>query len=382
MKHFFTPAPCAPTALAATAWVTTALCISTLAFAHDSDRGDDDSSRPITVAAFGDWPYSQTLLDNGHLLTNSVNADPDVSLVIHVGDIHSGSMPCTGAGYLPPISTSNPGWNQSIFYQFEQFNDPVVYTPGDNEWADCHKSKQFSSGAPLRELASVRQLFFARPGVSLGKHVKKVQSQAEHFDAAFPTDSQFVENVMWHESRIMFATFNIPGGSNDDTSPWTGIFADPSAQAAEAVDRRGANLRWLQRTFDTAREEHAKAIVIVLQANMWDPEAIAAGGAGLDKYTPFVQLLANLTLSFGRPVLLLNGDTHLFATDHPLADPTSTTGVIHHTQSVPNLTRITVQGSTNAPAEWLRITIDPRTSQVFSWVNVPYCANPATASCQ
>ena len=34
--------------------------------------------------------------------------------------------------------------------------------------------------------------------------------------------------------------------------------------------------------------------------------------------------------------------------------------MIHGTQAVPNLTRITVQGSTNAPAEWLRLTIDPQ----------------------
>ncbi|WP_292994444.1 hypothetical protein [Nitrosomonas sp.] len=45
---------------------------------------------------------------------------------------------------------------------------------------------------------------------------------------------------------------------------------------------------------------------------------------------------------------------------------TSATGVIHHTQAAPNLTRITVQGSTTAPSEWLRLTIDPSKSQPFS----------------
>jgi hypothetical protein len=89
-----------------------------------------------------------------------------------------------------------------------------------------------------------------------------------------------------------------------------------------------------------------------------------------------VQELANLTERFARPVLLLNGDSHLYMTDHLLADPTSSTGVIHHTQAVLNLTRITVQGSTNAPAEWLRVTIDPRSQTPFVWQNVPYCANP------
>lgn len=123
----------------------------------------DDARRNgrVTVAVFGDWPYAASsgedvLLETAPLLIKSVNSDPDVSVVIHVGDIHSGRQPCTSAGILPPIQTSNPGWNQAIFYQFQQFNFPLVYVPGDNEWTDCHKNNQLVSGAPLNELAAVR----------------------------------------------------------------------------------------------------------------------------------------------------------------------------------------------------------------------------------
>jgi hypothetical protein len=118
-----------------------------------------------------------------------------------------------------------------------------------------------------------------------------------------------------------------------------------------------------------------------MQADMWDLSALLAGGDGLDQYTSFVQKLADLSVQFGRPVLLLNGDSHLYETDQPLADPTSATGMVHGTQAVTNLTRITVQGSTNAPAEWLKLTIDPHKRSVFSWVNVPYCIDPLS-SCQ
>lgn len=348
---------------------------------YDHADGDD---RPLTLAVFGDWPYSQALLDNAHLLINSVNADRDVSMVIHVGDIHSGSMPCTSAGILPAISSANPGWNQAIYYQFQQFDDPLVYIPGDNEWTDCHKSKELSSGAPLKELASVRSLFFAKPGVTLGRHEKQVWSQADHFDPDHPADSQFVENVMWKDGDVVFVTFNIPGGSNDDQSPWSGAFSDPAAQAQEKADRSAANIRWLNAAFNVAKHSHAKAVVLALQADMWDPEAAAADGAGLDQYTPFVTQLASLAVDFKRPVLLLNGDTHLYEADYPLADPDSTTGIIHHTQAVPNLTRVVVQGSTNAPAEWLKLRIDTHKhgNDVFSWTNVAYCANPASETCQ
>jgi len=352
-----------------------------LGLAAGPAKADDrDGLKPITLAVFGDWPYNQNLLTNAPLLINSVNGDSAVSLVLHVGDIHSGSAPCTSAGILPPIPTSNPGWNQGIYAAFQQFKAPLVYTPGDNEWTDCHKSKAGSAGDPLKELASVRSLFFARPGHSLGLADKRLMSQAQNFDPAHPTDAQFVENVLWEDSRVVFVTVNMPG-SNNDSLPWSGSFANPAAQAQEVQQRTDADIRWLQAAFAKAQSSHARAVVIALQADMWDPAAAAPGGDGLYAYTSFVQKLADLSVQFQRPVLLLNGDSHLYESDYPLADPNSATGQIYKTQPAPNLQRVTVQGSTNAPAEWLRLTIDPRSATPFSWTNVPYCKDPAT-SCQ
>lgn len=334
----------------------------------------------VTVAVFGDWPYSQALLNNSQLLVDSVNADAEVSSVIHVGDIHSGSMPCTSAAILPPLATSNPGWNQAVFGVFQKFKASTVYTPGDNEWTDCHKSKEFASGDPLKELDSVRGLFFSRPGWTLGLAPRKVYSQSVYYNRAFPADAKFVENVAWDEGSVAFMTLNLPG-SNNDGLPWTGAFANPAAQSQERAERTAADIRWLQAVFDTIRGRY-KAVVIALQADMWDPAAAATGGDGLDQYTGFVQELARQALRFGGPVLVLNGDSHLYMSDKPLADPSSPTGLIHKTPAVPNLTRIVVQGSTNAPAEWLRLTIDPSAQNPFSWRNVSYCPAPTSPTCQ
>ena len=334
--------------------------------------------KPVTVAVFGDWPYSQTLLDNAPLLLNSVNNDPDVKLVIHVGDIHSGSMPCTGAGLNPIPATSKPLWNQGVFSIFQQFKAPVVYTPGDNEWTDCHKTKEGSSGYPLNELAAVRSLFFPRPGVTLGGAgtEREVESQATEFEEEYPTDAQFVENVMWKQSNVVFVTLNIPG-SNNDGLPWnggTGAFLNEAARQQEVTQRNAANLRWLEKAFKKAKK--AAGMVIAIQANMWDPDQTVSGGDGLTGYDEFVQALANQAVAFGRPILLLNGDSHIYGADQPLADATSATGMIHHTQVVSNLTRITVQGSTNTPNEWLKLTIDPSTPNVFTWGNGCYSNCP------
>ncbi len=334
----------------------------------------NSSANRLTIAVFGDWPYSQAILDAAPTLIHSINSDPKVRLIIHVGDIHSGSMPCTGAGLTPLPAMANPGWNMGIYDLFQQFEDPFIYTPGDNEWSDCHKTKEKSSGAPLNELAAVRSLFFSSPGYSLGEHEKHVVSQAEAFDPAHPDDAQFVENVMWEESRVVFVTLNVPGGSNDDTVQWTAPFTDDAAQAEEVATRDAANLRWLAEAFAVAERDGAAGVVVALQADMWDPEALPAnGGTGLDHYTPLVTELAGLSLEFGRPVLLLNGDSHMFRVDYPLADPSDANGMIHDTAAVPNLTRIVVQGSADfSPWEWLKLTIDPKDPGVFSWENVVY----------
>ncbi len=345
-----------------------ALCSLLIPSVANADRGNED--RTVTLAVYGDWPYSQALLAAAPQLVNSINSDPQVRTVMHIGDIHSGSMPCTGAGLSPIPAGAVPTWNQGIYDIFQQFNAPVVYTPGDNEWTDCHKTKQFKSGYPLNELAAVRSLFFARPGYTLGKRVMEVETQAKKFKRSNPADAKFVENVRWEKSGVVFVTLNVPG-SNDDTLPWTGVFSNTAAQAQEVAERDAANLRWLKAAFAEAEDEHAKGIVIGLQANMWDPEALAVGGDGLNAYTPFVKTLADLAVRFGRPVLLINGDTHVFEIDQPLADPSSAKGQIHQTQAVPNLTRMTVEGST-AANEWVKLTVDPRTPAVFSWERIQY----------
>jgi hypothetical protein len=357
------------------------------------------SENAITFAAIGDWPYANTtvtppkrvLFDNANLLYESINADPDVSLVLHIGDIHSGSEPCTGAGLNPAPPGSIASYNQTIFGFFEKFNPPFVYTPGDNEWTDCHKTKQLTSGAPLNELAAVRSLFFPNPGMTLGVHKKHVSTQAFDFDPKHPEDAQFVENVMWKQKGVVFVTLNLPG-SNNDGLPWNGNanklpappFLDEPARVREAAQRTLADIRWLDAAFDRAEDEHAKAVVIGLQADMWDPAQVAAGGDGLGNYTIFVQELAQRSLRFGRPVLLINGDSHVLGSDRPLFDPPKTATAldirtIHNTPPVPNLTRITVQGSTNAPAEWIKVTVDPDAPNVFSWVPKPYCSNPLSS---
>jgi hypothetical protein len=116
-------------------------------------------------------------------------------------------------------------------------------------------------------------------------------------------------------------------------------------------------------------------VLIGAQADMWDPAALPKNpNDGLDGYDGIVQQLAALTRDFAKPVLLVNGDSHVFGADKPLSQPfydaTSTTvGDVHRVgYTVDNFQRVTVEGSTNAPANWyLRLKVDPASTQVFSW---------------
>jgi hypothetical protein len=67
-------------------------------------------------------------------------------------------------------------------------------------------------------------------------------------------------------------------------------------------------------------------------------------------------------------VLLLNGDSHAFIDDRLLADPARPyqKAMYRITGNVPNLRRITVNGSTTPCHEWLKLTVDRRAAGLFS----------------
>jgi len=370
--------------------------------------GGSDTISKSTVAVIGDVPYgvsptdSLQLTDNPKFI-NAINADTDVSVVLHLGDIHSGKSYCTEA------------YNQTVFMQWKSFKAPVVYAIGDNEWADCHKKAEggglynattklvdyvldatgkpasYASGDPLANLDLVRSIFFSSPGKTAGGAMT-VHTQALEYDPAFPKDRNYVENVWWMKSNVLFMTLNMPGGSNNNTDPWYGTPTMSAAQTQEVADRTAANLRWMDVAFKQAVKENAAGVVIQIQGDLWYLDGNVP--AHIVGYKPFVDGIASNTKSFGKPVLLLNGDSHTYRSDNPLVagsacvaepaaggaavtctDDVSTTQPYNY--NVPNFRRVTVHGST-APVEYLKLSIDPYANAAngvnafgpFSWERV------------
>jgi hypothetical protein len=350
-----------------------------------------DGSAPrhhLTYAVYGDAPYGTSPTDTSEFLAtpafiDSVNADPDVSLVAHVGDIHSGKQFCTEA------------YDKSVASLWTRYDDPLVYTPGDNEWTDCHKAAEgggtydsntqqikyvtdpatglpidYASGNPVANLDLIRSIFFPAPGQTLGGGHMRVLSQAQLPNPLHPADRNYVENVMWSSDDVLFVTLDVPGGSNNDTDPWYGAPAMSPQQAQEVSDRTGADLRWLNDAFTIAQLTRMKSVMIMVQADMWDLDGKTTDH--LAAYDSLVDSIATHTTSYGRPVLLINGDSHIYRSDNPLSPtapcviegaggvegPCASANPNHPGYDVSNFHRIVVHGST-FPLEWLKLTIDP-----------------------
>jgi hypothetical protein len=182
-----------------------------------------------------------------------------------------------------------------------------------------------------------------------------VLTQKDLFDPAHPSDANYVENVIWEQSKVVFVAIDLPGGSNNDNDVWYGAPTRGAAQNAEIAERTGADLRWLELAFEIAQADGAQAVVIQAQADMWDPEKGAAHQAAFE---PFVASVASHTLAFGKPVLMLNGDSHVYLSHNPLS-AADALNFMHPGYNVPNFHRIVVHGST-FPLEWLKLTVDPR----------------------
>ena len=104
--------------------------------------------RSFTFVTLGDMPYDVPEdYERFERLIGAINAlDPVFS--IHVGDTKSGRDDCGDARL------------QETLDRFMLFERPLVYTPGDNEWTDCHRARA-GGYDPLERLARVREMHFS-----------------------------------------------------------------------------------------------------------------------------------------------------------------------------------------------------------------------------
>jgi hypothetical protein len=260
-----------------------------------------------------------------------------------------------------PASSRPPGEDATYDYVLGTFNaskNPLVMTPGDNDWADLAEM-QSRKIDPLDRLAKVRSLFYPK-GSSLGQRRMPVTSQAD-VDSAH---AAFRENLNWSIGGVDFVTLHIIG-SNDN-------MGRGPALEAEQRQRKAANLSWLKRAFAQARERKSLGFVIIIHANIGFENLWPASyhgryyrplsGAKAPKpeptvYDDYIRALSAEMEDFGTPTLLLHGDTHLFRIDKPLFS-TRTQRPFEH------FTRVETFGWPDT--HWVSIEVDPAQPQVFT----------------
>ena len=100
-----------------------------------------------------------------------------------------------------------------------------------------------------------------------------------------------------------------------------------------------------------------------MQADVFSDESTAG-------YDELMKRIAVRAHDFRKPVVLFEGDSHLFKVDHPFTPGDPSYGKYDTPVDALNLTRVVVQGSTNCPHAYLRLHVDPTSDAVFSGENV------------
>lgn len=276
-------------------------------------------AQSFTFAAIGDIPYGPH--EELAALIDKLNRQ-SLAFTLHVGDIKSGSTVCSDETFL------------NVRQLFEQFDRALIYTPGDNEWTDCHRVNN-GSYDPLERLERIRQLFFAS-NQSLGKQRLTLQTQSSQ--KSFTT---FVENRRWSQGKVRFATLHLVG-SNNNLQP--GL---PSS--SEFAAREHANIAWLRDTFSEARSNMDEAVVLAMQADTFFGEPRKGSG-----FVRWNAALAEEVAAWGKPVLLIQGDTHQYLIDRPLKDAKG--------KPLHQLVRLVVPGENQADAVLISIDVADTTT--------------------
>lgn len=318
------------------------------------DNAAREGWSPYSIGLWGDLPYSDEQASSG---VPNIIADMNaqrLAFTVHDGDLKAGSnSPCDDALY-----------DRSLRY-LNSLEAPAMFTPGDNDWTDCDRAN--NGGFPsLERLDHERALLFSTP-YSLGQRQLPQEVQATPLCLGVKGPVRCVENRRWSYRGVTYVTLNIQGSCNNlcDTAP------DPLEYAA----RNAADIAWMQDAFKAAKADGSAALMVIAQADPgWDasdatraplrnPRTLAETDGAPDGFAQFLIALRDEVVAFRKPVAYVHGDSHYFRIDRPFQDAQG--------RRLENFTRVETfgdnQANGNNDAQWIKVTVDARTREVFSY---------------
>ena len=290
--------------------------------------GTPSIAKELAFTAIGDQPYFSN--EAFRQLIVGINQHTSSKFTIHVGDIKNGASLCSDETFL------------EVRKLFDGFEKPLVFTPGDNEWTDCHRASN-GSYQQMERLEKVRSVFF-QEGRSLGQQTLRVENQSK----LMPKFRSYIENVRWVEQDVLFVTIHQVGSNNNLDRQIPGALA-------EYQSRNAANMAWLNNSFQLAKNKKYAAVVLAMQSDIFDPRVPAESG-----FKDFIQNIAKLSASFKKPVLLIQGDSHQYLVDQPIKNKAG--------QTQENVLRLIVPGANLVEAVEVKIDTNKKAIQeVFSF---------------
>ena len=346
--------------LSAVAVVLFAVVTANVSADQDSDDRDG-SDGSYAIGLWGDMPYSdlQAAVGVPNLIAD-MNAR-GLAFTVHDGDLKAGNGT---ANSTTPTTCSDALYVQALGF-FNALNAPAIFTPGDNDWTDCDRPS--NGGFSSRErLDHERQVFFSTP-FSLGQRRLRQQVQTAPLCLGANGPTPCVENRRWTFHGVTYATLNVQGSCNN--------LCDTGPDLAEWAARNQANIAWLKETFRDADARHSAAVMLVAQANpgwdlsdgtrapLRDPKTLGETDGQTDGYQDYLLALREEVIAFRKPVAYVHGDSHYARVDKPLQDSRG--------RRIENFTRVETFGDNQAngtnDVHWLKVFVDPRSREVFSY---------------
>ena len=327
----------------------------------------DEDHDTLKVALWGDNFYADDPVLKAKEIAQTIDSmnKHHVRFTIFAGDTKNGHTLCTDAAITTDIKTI-----------FDSLKAPTLYSVGDNEWTDCHRTSN-GSYDPIERLGLIRSFFFSK-NQTQGRRPIPVMRQGE-LGKAYSENSRFVKN------NVEFVALHIPGSNNNlvasekectkksNRGAWDSATNAPvpgtacAAASAEYAARNAKNLEWLHDAFAEARNNHYAGVLIAIQADIFFPFELSDGGFQADflpsldpatnGYADFFHALMDETQSYDGQVLLVHGDSHYFKLDKAMVDKDG--------RAIPNFTRLEVFGE--ADNSWVEMTVNPRSDNVFTF---------------
>ena len=301
-------------------------------------------AEPFSFVALGDTTYA---VPEDYPLYEALIAEINAAqpaFSVHVGDT-KGFGDCGRA------------FQESQRVYFDKFAAPVVYAPGNNEWADCWRANR-GSAEPLEILGIMRDVFWSKP-VSLGARTMPLERQAD----TAPEFAEYSENARWRHGGATFATLNITG-------TWNQLELREERWWKEFVRREKANVAWVQAAFAAARAGGDRGVVFAFHTNPFLEEVRWEGGPS----EAVLQAIIAGADAFDGQVLVVHGHTHEFTIDRPVTELDTHKPSVSH----PNLTRLQVYGWPDMKA--VRVTVDVSKRWVFGFEPLYAASSVSTTS--